>query len=173
MVTPKKDVQTVTPEGERIANRIDGVEVRLAITHVDERGELCEIYNPVWDFAKGPFPYVYMTTLRPHKIRGWVVHREQQDRLFVALGALKIVLYDARPESPTFKVINEFYLGERNRGSVSIPQNVFHAVQNVGDVEGVFINCPTKPYNHANPDKLRLPLDTDEIPYKFGDNRGW
>jgi dTDP-4-dehydrorhamnose 3,5-epimerase len=28
-------------------------------------------------------------------------------------------------------------------------------------------------YDHANPDKYRLPLDTDLIPYKFENSRGW
>ena len=31
----------------------------------------------------------------------------------------------------------------------------------------------TKPYDHANPDKYRLPLDTDQIPYRFEDVSGW
>jgi dTDP-4-dehydrorhamnose 3,5-epimerase len=35
------------------------------------------------------------------------------------------------------------------------------------------VNFPTRPYDHASPDKYRLPLDTDEIPYEFEDPRGW
>ena len=32
---------------------------------------------------------------------------------------------------------------------------------------------PTRPYDHANPDKYRLPIDTPLIPYSFGDAKGW
>jgi dTDP-4-dehydrorhamnose 3,5-epimerase len=37
----------------------------------------------------------------------------------------------------------------------------------------VLINFPTMPYDHANPDKYRLPLDTKLIPHSFGDTKGW
>ncbi len=41
-----KDPQTVTSEGERLQPVIEGVRIRPAITHSDERGEMCEVYNP-------------------------------------------------------------------------------------------------------------------------------
>jgi len=31
----------------------------------------------------------------------------------------------------------------------------------------MMVNMPTRQYNHENPDKYRLPLDTDLIPYDF------
>jgi dTDP-4-dehydrorhamnose 3,5-epimerase len=114
-----------------------------------------------------------MATVRPRQIKGWIVHQIQDDRLFVAFGALKIVLYDARLDSPTYRMITENVLTERNRGSIRIPRGVFHAVQNIGDVDAVYVNCPTHPYNHADPDKFRLPPDTDEIPYSFEQRLGW
>ena len=70
-------------------------------------------------------------------------------------------------------MVNEIFLGERNRALVVIPTGVFHAVQNVGTTDAVFVNMPTRPYDHANPDKYRLPIDTDEIPYRFDAAVGW
>ena len=35
------------------------------------------------------------------------------------------------------------------------------------------VNFPTMPYDHSSPDKYRLPLNTDKIPYKFENARGW
>ena len=101
-----------------------------------------------------------------------MVHQKQLDRLFISMGFIKIVLYDARIDSPTHRAINEIFLSERNRGLVVIPAGVFHAVQNVGDVDALFINLPTEPYRHENPDKYRLPLDTGEIPYRLGERLG-
>ncbi|HVR97751.1 MAG TPA: dTDP-4-dehydrorhamnose 3,5-epimerase family protein [Thermoanaerobaculia bacterium] len=166
-IGPIKDRQTVTPEGVRIAPRIAGVVVRPAVTHVDDRGELCEIYNPAWGIHEAPLVYVYQAMVRPHKVKGWVVHHLQDDRLFISLGTLRIVLYDAREGSPTQGEINEIFLGERNRGMVVIPRGVYHAVQNVGDCDAYFVNVPTRAYDHADPDKYRLPLDTDLIPFRF------
>jgi dTDP-4-dehydrorhamnose 3,5-epimerase len=56
---------------------------------------------------------------------------------------------------------------------VIIPHGVFHAVQNVGNSDALFFNLPTRPYNHAAPDKYRLPLDPDQIPYRFDSSLGW
>jgi dTDP-4-dehydrorhamnose 3,5-epimerase len=173
MPEPRPDEQTVNPDGEPVASRIAGVNVRSAVTHPDERGEVCEIYNPAWGFHEEPLVYVYQICIRPHRIKGWVVHREQDDRVFVSLGTVKIVLYDDRDGSPTRHLINEIYLGERKRGLITIPKGVFHAIQNVGDTDAILVNLPTRPYNHAQPDKLRLPLDTDQIPYRFEDRLGW
>jgi len=56
---------------------------------------------------------------------------------------------------------------------VNIPTNVWHADRNIGTTDVLVVNFPTQPYDHAHPDKYRLPLDTDLIPYSFGDARGW
>lgn len=173
MLEPCADPQMVTPEGKPVAPRIAGVQVRPAITHPDERGEVCEIFNPAWGFHDAPLVYAYQICIRPHRIKGWVVHRQQDDRLFVSLGVVKIVLYDDRAGSPTHGMVNEICLGERNRGLITIPSGVFHAIQNVGDADAILVNLPTRPYNHERPDKLRLPLDTDQIPYRFEDRLGW
>ena len=170
---PKKDLQTVTASGDLVADFIEGVVIRYTRTHPDERGDLSEIYNPAWGLLDAPLVYVYQVTVRPGKIRGWVVHEKQDDRLFVSLGTLKIVLYDAREDSSTAGMVNEYHLSEWNRGVVTIPRGVYHAIQNVGDKLGLFINMPTEPYNHQDPDKHRLPPNNDQIPYRFEDRLGW
>jgi len=161
------DEQTVTPAGQPVRDLIAGVQVRSAVTHVDDRGELCEIYDPAWGVLPEPVVYVYQAMVRPGKTKGWILHREQDDRLFVALGFIRIVLYDARAESPTCGRLNEIFLSERNRGLVVIPRGVFHAVQNVGSFDAYYVNMPTRAYNHRAPDKLRLPPDTDQIPFSL------
>jgi dTDP-4-dehydrorhamnose 3,5-epimerase len=162
-----KDRPTVTPAGKRIRTMISGVEFREAITHPDDRGELCEIFNPVWGIVPEPMVYAYMSTVRPGKIKGWVYHKEQVDRIFIASGHLRVVLYDLREESPTHGTINEFFITERNRALITFPIRVAHAIQNIGSTDGLFINLPTRPYNHENPDKYRIPVDDGIIPYKF------
>ena len=169
----KKDLQTVTASGDLVADFIEGVVIHYPKTHPDERGDLCEIYNPAWELLDAPLVYVYQVSVRPGKVRGWVVHQSQDDRLFVSLGTLKIVLYDAREDSATMGKVNEIYLSEYNRGIVVIPRGVFHAIQNVGDTAGLFINMPTEPYSHEDPDKFRLPPNNEVIPYRFEDRIGW
>jgi dTDP-4-dehydrorhamnose 3,5-epimerase len=157
--------QTVTPEGRRLDHFIDGVQVRPALTHSDERGSLTEIYDPAWGFTEEPLVYVYQATVHPGQKKGWVVHREQDDRLFFSSGAAKIVLYDARPGSPTQGLVQEVFLGEVNRGLLRIPAGVVHAVVNVGPSEVRFVNMPTRAYRHERPDKQRIAPDDSAIPY--------
>ena len=170
---PQKEAQTVTAEGKRIGQLIDGVRLHFPETHPDERGDLCEIFNPAWGLRESPPVYAYQVTVRPGKVRGWVVHHEQDDWLFVSFGTLKIVLYDDREASPSRGKLNEICLSEHNRGVVVIPRGVFHAIQNIGEKAAMFINFPTQPYRHENPDKYRLPPNSDVIPYRFESRLGW
>ena len=172
--SPIQDPQTVTPDGKRTRELIDGVKIRPAVTHPDERGELTEIYNSAWKFDDAPLKYVYQFTIRPGIAKGWVIHNEQDDRVFVSHGAVKIVLYDARPTSATYQMVNEFFVTERNRALVTWPNNIYHALHNIGQTDAVLISMPTLPYNHAAPDKYRLPLNNEVIPYHFDPTvNGW
>jgi dTDP-4-dehydrorhamnose 3,5-epimerase len=160
-----RDGQTVTPEGKRLSRAIDGVRIRGAVTQTDERGSLCEVYDLRWGFTDEPLVYVYTVTIPPGQKRGWVVHAEQDDRMFISRGAVKVVLYDARPESPTFQLVQVIFSGEYDRTLLRIPAGVFHGVVNIGQSVVEFVNMPSRPYIHEQPDKYRLDDDTDAIPY--------
>jgi len=54
-----------------------------------------------------------------------------------------------------------------------IPAYVFHAHQNIGSADALFVSMPTRAYQHNDPDVYRLPIDTDEIPYQFDNRPGW
>ena len=164
---PAPDAPTVTPDGRRLETLIEGVRVRPAIVQSDERGSVTEVYSPAWGLSDEPLVYVYATTIRAGRKKGWVVHYEQTDRLFFDSGAAKIVLYDARRGSATHGLVNEVFLGTANRGLLLIPPGVIHAVVNIGAEELRFLNMPTRPYRHDKPDKSRLPADTHAIPYEL------
>jgi dTDP-4-dehydrorhamnose 3,5-epimerase len=166
-VTPIPDPPTVTPSGERLAPVIDGVITRRVVVQSDERGSVSEIFNPAWGFTSEPIVYVYETTIHPRQKKAWIVHREQDDRLFFNQGAAKVVLYDARVGSPTKGLVSELFVGAANQTLLRIPAGVFHGVVNVGPDPVRFINLPTRPYRHDNPDKLRLPADSEAIPYRI------
>ncbi len=164
---PTKRPQAVTPDGAYVAPTIDGVRVRRAITHPDKRGAICEIYSDAWEFGDGPLVYVYEITIRPGVIKGWVKHERQDDRLFTLMGAVRIVLYDDRPGSPTLGLVSEQCFDDHTRALVRVPAGVWHAIENVGLTDARLVNCPTRAYDHEAPDKWDLPLDTEQIPFTF------
>ena len=112
---PTKDRQTVTPDGEPVAPRIQGLEIRGAQPRMDDRGELIEMFRPSWLFHPEPLVYVYEVVLRPGSIRAWTVHYKQDDRVFVSRGMQRWAFYDDRAESPTRGRLNVFTWSDRER----------------------------------------------------------
>jgi dTDP-4-dehydrorhamnose 3,5-epimerase len=159
--------QTVTSAGDDVQPIIDGVLLRRTPTHADERGDLSEIYDERWGFTPDAVTFAYFVTVRPGAVRGWALHLEQDDRLFFGIGTLKVALYDAREDSPTLGLVNVFFLGSHDRGLLRIPPGVYHAVKNVGNVDAVFVNLPSQPYRHDNPDKRRADVGGAAIPYRI------
>jgi dTDP-4-dehydrorhamnose 3,5-epimerase len=166
---PRKDVQKITRNREVIRNDIEGLIVKKCDPVVDPRGELTEAYNPNWGISDIPLVFAYYATLRPGVIKGWVMHKLQDDRIFVLNGVQHWAFFDARSTSSTYKNLVKITISERNRSLIIIPKMVFHAVKNVGSNDTMFINHPTKAYDRKNPDKYRLPVKNDLIPYDFSD----
>lgn len=170
--TPVQDRQTVTPQGASTARLPAGVVRRDSVTHVDERGSVVELFDPRWGWHADPLVFCYSFTVRPGFIKGWGLHRLHEDRYFILSGEMQLVLYDERDDSPTKGLVSPVMLSEYRRGLINIPAGVWHASHNIGFKDVVVVNFPTILYDHANPDKYRLPLDSDRIPFKFDNPRG-
>ncbi len=151
---------------------IDGVVVKPLRVIADERGRLMEILrsdDP--HFVK--FGQVYLTTAYPGVVKAWHYHRRQQDTFAVVKGMLKLVLYDAREDSPTKGLVNEFFLGEHSPIFVVVPPLVFHGFKAIGTEEALVINVPTEVYDYAAPDEYRLPPHNNGvIPYDWSRRDG-
>jgi len=167
-----KDAQMVSAEGRSTNALIDGVHFRELPTHVDERGAVMEMYDPRWNWHAEPLVFAYCFTVRPGIVKGWGLHKEHEDRYCLLQGEMELVLYDVRPNSRTRGQVSRIVLTEYNRRIVNIPRLVWHADFNIGASDALVVNFPTKPYDHANPDKYRLPIDTPLIPHKFPGARG-
>jgi dTDP-4-dehydrorhamnose 3,5-epimerase len=149
----------------------EGAEIRDLVTHSDERGTVCELYDDRWGFSGDPVVFAYLFTIRPGMAKGWGVHHEHDDRYAFLSGELEVALYDGREDSVTAGLESRLVLSIHHRRLLSIPRGVWHAERNIGSVDVQVVNFPTIPYDHTNPDKYRLPLDTDELPVTLGP--GW
>lgn len=162
-----KDASTVDRSGNLLQKLPHGVSFRPAVTHFDDRGSVCELYDERWDWNPEPLVFSYLFTLRPNKVKGWGKHMRHEDRYIVLTGEMEVVMFDTREDSPTRGLVARVHLSEWNRRLMNIPIGIWHANYNPGNKDALIINFPTQPYDHENPDKYRLPLDTDEIPFKF------
>ena len=168
-----KDRQTVSADGTPVRRLTHGVSIRDVSTHVDLRGSVTELYDLRWQYHPDPIVFAYCFTIRPGIVKGWNLHRAHEDRYVPLQGEMELVLFDPRPDSPTLGEVCTITLSGARPVIVNIPTNVWHADRNIGTTDALVVNFPTQPYDHANPDKYRLPLDTDLIPYSFGTATGW
>lgn len=145
---------------------IHGVKIKKLKVIPDERGRLMEMLRTDDEiFIK--FGQVYLTTLYPGVVKGWHYHKKQVDTFAVAEGMVKVVLYDAREDSPTYKEINEFFMGDHNPMLLQVPTYVYHGFKCISLKEALVINCPTEPYNYESPDEYRIDPYSKEIPYNW------
>ncbi len=173
LAAAKRDAAMVSSAGVPKQSLTEGVVFRPSPTHADARGSVFELFDLRWNWHPDPLVFAYTFTIRPGFVKGWNLHKEHEDRYCVLLGEMELVLFDPRPESTTCGQVCRIVLSERNRGIVNVPRNVWHADHNIGTSDVVVVNFPTMAYDHGNPDKYRLPIDSDLIPYRFPGARGW
>jgi dTDP-4-dehydrorhamnose 3,5-epimerase len=145
---------------------IEGVKVKKLRVIPDERGYLMEMLRSDWDEYE-KFGQVYVTAAYPGVVKAWHYHKSQTDHFVCVHGMAKVVLYDRRDDSPTYRQVNEFFIGERNPCLIKIPPLVVHGFKGIGQDVTLVVNVPTEPYNYDEPDEYRLPFDTAEIPYDW------
>ncbi len=146
---------------------IEGVKTKQLRVIPDERGHLMEMLRADDDlFVK--FGQMYMTTTYPGVVKGWHLHRKQLDNVVCVKGMIKLVLFDARQQSPTFGQIDELFLGELRPLLVQIPASVYHGLKCISTDEAYIVNAPTEVYVYEKPDQEELPHDTPRIPYDWG-----
>lgn len=150
---------------------IEGVRTKQLKVIPDERGRLTEILRADEDlFIK--FGQAYLTTAYPGVVKAWHYHRHQIDHFVVVRGMMKIVLYDARETSPSYKTINEFFMGDHNPMLLQIPNLVYHGFKCIGETEAIVLNIPTEVYDYQNPDEYRVDPHNNDIPYDWERKEG-
>lgn len=167
MLRPIKDRMVSDKNWNVHQDLIEGVKVKKLANMCDDRGTVCEIFRFDWMVSEEPIAYIYQTSTYPGRVKAWHVHRYHTDRIFVVTGMLQIAMFDDRADSPTTGRINEFFLGELNRGLLVIPPGVYHGWKNIGEKESVVLNLPTEPYNYEDPDAYRVDPHNGGIPYSW------
>jgi dTDP-4-dehydrorhamnose 3,5-epimerase len=164
----RQDNQLVTDKWQKLQDSIAGVYCREVLHVPRDHGVITEVFRPAWDPTGLPVVQVYQSRLFPGAIGAWSCHEKSIDRLFVNQGHVKVVLFDGREGSRTWRMINEFHVGDARPTFLVIPTGVWHGLQNLGASEALILNLPTKSYDYGDPDHYRLPYDTPEIPYSWG-----
>ena len=144
---------------------IEGVEFKPLTTHADERGyfrEVVRVSDPI--FTEG-FAQWSHTLSYTGAAKGWHVHARQVDWWYLAVGVIKVALYDTRAESPTQGELMEFQLGEHYGPKLlKIPPGVAHGYR-VLDGPAHLFYIVSEEYDGT--DEGRIPHDDAEIGYDW------
>ena len=150
---------------------IEGIVIKPLKVNADERGYLMEMLREDDEIFER-FGQSYVALNYPGVVRAWHYHRLQTDHFVVVKGMVKVGLYDAREESPTFDQTQQVFLGERSNSLLKIPVGVMHGYKTIGVEPSLLINFPTRMYNRAEPDEFRVPWDTPTIPFDWSLKNG-
>ncbi|MBI4642890.1 MAG: dTDP-4-dehydrorhamnose 3,5-epimerase family protein [Deltaproteobacteria bacterium] len=138
---------TSSPEFRIPEVEIPGVVCRALVIYEDARGWLAEIYR---QDELGPelAPVMsYISLTKPGVGRGPHAHREQTDYFcFPGPGDFRVILWDQRPESPSFGTRQAFHLGESCPGILLVPPGVVHGYLNISEHLGLVVNCANRLY---------------------------
>ena len=163
-----KDRQSVTAEWNPVGRTlIHGVDLRESRSVAKRSGLVTELYRADWFAAGAVVGQVFVVRLHPGGVSAWHAHERTIDRLTVVIGAATVVLFDARAESPTRGLVNEFHLDEHRPMTIVVPPQVWHGVQNAAGVTCLVANLPDEPYRYDDPDHWRVPPDSPHVPYTF------
>ena len=151
---------------------IEGVENKKLKILTDERGWLMEILRSD-DKIFQKFGQVYITAAKKDIVKAWHYHKNQDDYFVCVFGKALVVLFDNRKNSSTFGQVEEYILKSPPNSDailLKIPAGVVHGFTPFECDEVRIVNIPTKTYNRENPDELRYPWNSPEIPYKWPGN---
>jgi dTDP-4-dehydrorhamnose 3,5-epimerase len=162
-----KNERSVASDWAPLQKLISGVRVKEIKNVPKENGFLTEIFRTDWALDEAQVNQVFQVVLSAGEVSAWHAHQFTTDRLFGSYGLLKIVLFDARTSSPTYRLINEFRIGLIRPSLIVVPPGVWHGIQNIAKESSCLINLVDRAYDYEDPDHWELPSDTKDIPYSF------
>lgn len=149
------------------SDQIFGVIVKALRTFPDDRGffrEITRSSEPI--FAGGTFAQWSHSKMQRNVVKAWHYHHLQTDWWYVGLGEVEVVLFDNRPESPTYKTKLHFNMGDSSEVCVRIPPGVLHGLKVISDFAHLFY-ITSEVYNPD--DEGRFAYNDPMVPHAWGD----
>jgi dTDP-4-dehydrorhamnose 3,5-epimerase len=160
-------------EADRMAERaamrmgnIEGVVVQQLARYPDDRGYFEELIRATDPWFQEGFGQLSHSKMYRDVVKAWHIHKTQIDWWYVVSGRLLVALHDRRPESPTFRVTQELYLGDDLPPAVlKIPAGVAHGCRAIGGEPAHLLYVTSRTYD---PDEEgRIAHDDPSIGYDW------
>ena len=134
----------------------------------DDRGWLAELFRHD-ELDEEFYPAMsYISFTLPGVQRGPHEHVDQADLFcFIGPSTFKMRMWDNRADSPTYRRMMTLFVGADDAKAIVVPKGVVHGYKNVGEIDGMVINCPNRLYmgeGKREPiDEIRHEDDPDTI----------
>jgi dTDP-4-dehydrorhamnose 3,5-epimerase len=113
------------------------------------------------------FGEIYFSEVFPGAVKGFHNHRVMTINYTVVFGLIQLVLYDARPQSPTNGTLQEIITGsEYNYSLITVPPGVWNGFKGLGTTKSTIANCATIAHD-PNEIERHDPLDRSFINYDW------
>lgn len=149
---------------EKTKSDIDGVVIVPLRKIPDERGTI--MHGVRADNLLNPFGEVYFKKLYKGVVNGWHVHQSLILNYICLHGMIKLVLYDMRKDSPTYRQLQELFIGEDNYCLVHIPPGVANGSKGMTAPFSIMCNVASEPHDPSLK-YLRIDPHSGEIPYNW------
>lgn len=115
--------------------------------YTDDRGWLTELFRHD-ELDKEFYPAMaYISYTKPGVVRGPHEHVDQADLFcFIGPSDFKMRMWDNREDSPTYGNRMTLVVGASDAKAIVVPKGVVHGYKNIGDIDGMVINCPNRLY---------------------------
>jgi dTDP-4-dehydrorhamnose 3,5-epimerase len=115
--------------------------------YTDDRGWLTELFRHD-ELDKEFYPAMaYISYTKPGVARGPHEHVDQADLFcFIGPSDFKMRMWDNREDSPTYGNRMTLVVGASDAKAIVVPKGVVHGYKNIGDIDGMVINCPNRLY---------------------------
>jgi len=126
---------------------IDDVIIRQLKRHTDHRGWLAELFRND-EIPENLHPLMaYLSITKPGISRGPHEHKKQTDIIyFLGDVEFELFLWDNRPDSNCLKRHIKYKIEADIITMIRIPPGVVHGYKNIGNSDGIIINCPNQLY---------------------------
>lgn len=144
---------------------IQGLEISPLKVFADNRGKVMKMID-----VKAPlfekFGEIYFSFVNPGVIKGWKKHLRAVQLFAVPIGAIKFVVYDDRPDSPTLGRIEEVEIGESDYRLIKMPPGVWYSWQAAGSFPAMIASLTSEPHEPAEAVSAEV-NNNDLIPYQW------
>lgn len=144
---------------------IKGVKIRPLIKISDERGAIFRMLRSD-DPEFTNFGEIYFSLIYPGVIKGWHLHLKMTLHFAVISGMIKLVLYDGRRNSSTYKNLAELYIGDQNFVLVTIPPNIWIGFKGIGTELSIVSDCTDMSHDPREMKRMD-PFDQSIIKYDW------